>query len=256
VKIKATAVSYLNTKPLLWGLFKNDIGKQLDLALNIPSVCAQLLRDGEVDLALVPVAIIPEIPNAEIISDYCIGSDGAVQTVCIYSNVPVEEIDNLFLDHHSRTSVELVQILLKEYWKCEPNLLTAEEGYIQQISGTTAGLVIGDRTIGLEKKFKYVYDLGEHWTKHTGLPFVFAAWVARKPLPIDFIQRFNAAVKEGLSQLPELMHLLPSPKNFDLEAYLTHYISYDLTAQKKKALQLFLTKMQSNRQGKRMPSLV
>jgi len=245
-KVKATAVSYLNTKPLLWGLFKNEIGEQLDFELNIPSVCAQQLRDGEVDLALVPVAIIPEIPNAHIISDYCIGTEGAVQTVCIYSEVPIEEVTSLFLDHHSRTSVELTQILLRDHWKLNPELIPAQEGYINEIKGQRAGLVIGDRAMGLEERFEYVYDLGKEWKEMTGLPFVFAAWVARKTLSEEFIDAFNEAVGEGLEHLPELMYLLPSPEGFDLEKYFKEYISYHLDGDKRKALSLFLQKMKSN----------
>ena len=85
-KIKVTAVSYLNTKPFLYGIFNHGLEEELDLELNIPSVCAQKLRDGEVDLGLVPVAIIPQLIRPHIISDYCIGTVGAVKTVCLYSH--------------------------------------------------------------------------------------------------------------------------------------------------------------------------
>ena len=159
-KIKVTAVSYLNTKPLLYGILRSPIAQKMDLSLDIPAKCAARLKSGEVDLGLVPVAILPELNEPTIISNYCIGAVGAVNTVCIYSQVPIEETTDLWLDHHSRTSVALTKILLKEYWGINPTLLPAQEGYISQIKGSTAGLVIGDRTIGLENKFKYIYDLG------------------------------------------------------------------------------------------------
>jgi chorismate dehydratase len=240
-KLNVTAVSYLNTKPLLYGLLNSPVADQIRLELNIPSVCAQKLRDGEADLALVPVAIIPEIDQPQIISDYCIGTVGAVKTVCLYSDCPLEEAESVFLDHHSRTSVVLTQLLLRDYWQISPRLVPAQEGYIQQIGGRRAGLVIGDRTIGLEKQFRYVYDLGEAWMKHTGLPFVFAAWVSNRKLPDSFVSAFNKAMSQGVSQIPQLMYLLPSPDpSFDLEAYFTRNISYELDAEKRKAMELFL----------------
>ena len=103
-KIKITAVSYLNTKPLLYGLLKSNLAQSVDLQLNIPSVCAQKLLNGEADLGLVPVAILPELQQPQIISDYCIGTVGAVKTVAIYSHVPIEKVESLYLDYHSRTS--------------------------------------------------------------------------------------------------------------------------------------------------------
>ncbi len=159
--IKITAVSYLNTKPLLYGLLKSDLAADIELQLDIPSVCAQKLLSGQADLGLVPVAVLPELISPRIVSDYCIGADGTVRTVCIFSERPLEQVERLYLDFHSRTSVELTKILLAEYWMLSPELVPAQEGYEALISGTTAGLVIGDRAIGLEQKFSYVYDLGE-----------------------------------------------------------------------------------------------
>jgi len=216
----------------------------LEMALDIPSVCADKLERGEVDLALVPVAILPKLKTPYIISDYCIGTIGAVKTVGIYSDVRIEEITELYLDFHSRTSVQLAQILMKEYWNISPILHQAKEGFIKEIKGTVAAVVIGDRTIGLEDKHKYFYDLGEYWMMHTDLPFVFAAWVSNKKLPEDFIEKLNKAFDYGIHSIPELMYILPSPsENFDLEEYYTEYISYELDVEKKKGLALFLEKL-------------
>lgn len=238
---RLVAVSYLNTKPLLYGLLRSSIQNQLEMDLAIPSECARRLVAGEADIALVPVAVIPELPEAHIISDYCIGADGKVATVCLYSEVPIEEVTSLYLDHHSRSSVMLTRLLLEEYWQINPELVAAEEGYIDRIGGTVGGLVIGDRTIGLDKRFPYVYDLGEIWKAHTGLPFVFAVWVSVKELDPDFIAAFNQALKEGMDHLPELQLLLSSPNpDFDLVEYFTHHIDYDLDAGKRKALTRFL----------------
>jgi len=246
-KIRITAVSYLNTKPFLYGLLNSPLADQIELSLDIPSECARKLRDGLVDMALTPVAILPELSNWHLVSDYCIGAEGSVKTVNLYSEVPVEVLETVYLDHHSRTSVALVQLLFKEFWQHQPQFLAASEGYIKNIKGTAGGVVIGDRTIALEGKFAYEYDLSECWEALTGLPFVFAAWVSLRPLPSGFESAFNAALASGIAAIPKLKLLLPSPHpDFDLETYFTKYISYDLNAQKRKALDYFLHYLQTN----------
>ncbi len=238
---RLVAVSYLNTKPLLYGLLRSPLSDRMRMDLAIPSECARRLAEGEAEIGLVPVAILPELEHYQIISDYCIGADGAVATVCIYGDVPLEQLTHVYLDHHSRTSVMLARLLLEEYWKHPVTFLDAEDGYIDHINGTVGGLIIGDRTIGLDQRFNHVYDLGAAWKEHTGLPFVFAAWVTTKPLSPDFVAEFNAALKEGLDHLPQLQLLLPSPHpDFSLEEYYTHHIDYALDAGKREALERFL----------------
>lgn len=240
-KWKVTAVSYLNTKPLLYGIFKSEISSEISLELDIPSVGAQKLKSGLADFGLVPVAIIPELHRPSIISNFCIGATGEVRTVCIYANTELQNLETIYLDFHSRTSVELTRILLKEYWKIQPRLVPAFPGYESKITGKTGGLIIGDRAIELESQFRYHYDLGEAWKNFTGLPFVFAAWVTTKPLPEDFIYRFNEALQRGIAEIPQLIYLLPNPTHpFDLNRYFTKYISYNLDEDKKTALKKYL----------------
>lgn len=243
-KVKITAVSYLNTKPLLYGLLQSEIANQIDLSLNIPSVCAQKLISKEADLGLVPVAILPELKTPHIVSDFCIGTDGAVATVCIYSHCPIEELDTIYLDYHSRTSVELTKILLKNYWKIQPNLIHAKPGYETNINGKTGALIIGDRAMGLDKVYPFCYDLGQAWRDYCGLPFVFALWISNKPLDEAFIKAFNSALQSGITGIPQLSFLIPSPNpDFDLHNYFANHISYHFDSQKKTALTRFLTEM-------------
>ncbi len=238
--MRLTAVSYLNTKPFIYGIYKSALAEHVDLSLDIPSVCAQKLLEGQADIALAPVAIIPELPHYHIISDYCIGSKGKVGTVCIYAQRPLEEVRTVLLDFHSKTSVALTKILFQYYWKRNMVFKPAHPNFEHELAGDTAGLVIGDRTIGLDRQYPYVYDLGEIWTQWTGLPFVFAAWISVNPISPDFVKQFNVALGDGLAHLPELIKILPNIPNFNLETYYRENISYQFDADKRKAMQLFL----------------
>src|SRR5215208_8428675 len=112
-KIRVAAVSYLNTKPLLYGIKNHPLINRMELVEDYPARIARMLIDDEVDLGLIPVASTAKLKNWSIVSDYCIGSDGPVASVCIFSDVPMEEIERIYLDYQSETSVKLARILLK-----------------------------------------------------------------------------------------------------------------------------------------------
>lgn len=243
-KLKVTAVSYLNTKPLLYGIFQSGLDDKIDLQLDIPSVSAQKLLNEEVDLGLVPVAVIPALSSSYIISDFCIGADGPVRTVALFSHRPIEKVEKVYLDYHSKTSVELTRILLKKYWKVNPELVPAVKGYETKIKKHEAALIIGDRAVEFEQLFPYAHDLGQAWKDYSKLPFVFAAWISRRSLDPSFVNDLNNALQLGIDHIPQLIYLLPTPQpGFDLHTYFHRNISYQLDAAKKKALNLFLREM-------------
>jgi chorismate dehydratase len=241
-KIKISVVSYLNSKPFIYGLEHSDLLNEIDLQLDIPSVCASKLMNGTVDLGLIPSAAIPRINDSKIISDYCIGAVGKVASVMLYSEVPLLEIRTVLLDYQSNTSVNLVRILAKHFWKISPEWKDTSADYENNIKDTTAAVIIGDRTFGLDGKYKYSYDLAEEWQKFTGLPFVFACWVANKKLPEVFINKFNSALKFGLDNRETLIDNLRKQNeyNTDIKEYLTRNIDYNLDKKKREALKLFL----------------
>ncbi len=240
-KVRIGSVSYLNSKPLIYGLENGMMMEEAELVIDYPSNIASALLDDTIDIGLVPVAIIPELNESHIITDYCISCEGAVESVCIFSDVPMEEIETVMLDYQSRTSVLLAQILLKEYWKKIPVFEKAPEDFIQNIKGTTAAVIIGDRTFTQRRLSKYSYDLGLAWQQHTGMPFVFAAWISNKPMSKTFIDSFNAANEYGLQKLDEVVEKYRTDA-VDLQEYYTHLIKYRLTDEKRAALQLFLQK--------------
>lgn len=242
--LRVTAVSYLNTKPLLFGLVMNNLENSISISLEDPASCAEKLRNDETDIALIPVAAIPTIKNAKIVSDYCIGAIKEVQSVCIFSQVPLEQIERLVLDPESRTSVMLAYVLMREYWHINPKLIKSNQELGQNIIGTTAAVVIGDKAMALLGKCKYVYDLSEAWFNHTQLPFVFAAWVTTKELNPQFLEQFNKALGTGISQIPSLLYLMPKPEShIDLLSYFTKNISYHLDKAKLQGLDLFFEKI-------------
>ena len=245
-KIKISAVSYLNTLPFLYGIKNSGLIEKIDFSQDMPSVCASKLLKNEVDIALVPVAVIPLMNEYYIISDYCIGASGKVKTVLLLSDVPLAEIKSIYLDYQSRTSVNLLKVLANKYWKINPEWKSTTKGYENKIEGKNAGLIIGDRTFHLEKNYKYVYDLAEEWEKYTKLPFVFATWVSNKPIEKEFIKEFNEALSFGIKNIETVVsdyYSAFSDSKIDLHKYFTQYISYELDFDKKNAMKLFFKEL-------------
>ena len=233
------AVSYLNSKPLIYGFEQGRMKDEMDLIIDYPANIAAMLVDDRIDVGLVPVAVIPSLPEHYIISDYCIGCDGEVASVCLFSEVPLNQVETVLLDYQSRTSVALVKLLLKEHWKISPQLVAAGSNYEKDINGTTAGLVIGDRALQQRSRSAYIYDLGLAWKEMTGLPFVFAAWISNKKIDPAFISRFNEANAAGFDNLALVIDENKTPV-YDLLKYYTENIRYSYSEDQQKALQRFM----------------
>jgi chorismate dehydratase len=239
-KIRVGIVNYLNTKPLIYGLTRSAIKDKIELAGDYPSRVAEMLLNDEIDVGLIPVASIPLFPEHHIASNYCIGTQGEIATVALFSEVPMNEITKVYLDYQSMSSVALLKYLMRESWGISPELVPAEnESYREEIIGTTGGLVIGDRAFEQRKVSTYIYDLGSEWRSITGLPFVFAAWVSKRKLPDDFISEFDQANAMGLSRIDEIVAETPFSL-YDLKKYYKMHLSYELDARKKKGMTHFL----------------
>lgn len=239
--IRVVAVSYVNTFPFLHGIGKDPLlNDAIDLKLAIPSECARMMLEGEADLGLVPVAAVPQLDGAKVITDFCIGANGAVDTVCLFSEVPTTEVDEILLDFHSRTSVLLIRVLAERHFNIRPVWTPASDGFIDRIKGRTAGVVIGDRAFALRNRFPVVIDLADAWKELTGLPFVFACWVARVPLPQTFIDRFNAALRDGVEHREQAVRDRTVGDSTKMVTYVRDRISYDFNDEKRQAMQLFL----------------
>lgn len=243
-KIRVGAVSYLNTKPLVYGFEQGGMKDEMELLIDYPANIAGLLQQDKIDIGLVPVAIIPSLTEHHIISDHGIACDGEVASVCVFSDVPLSQVKTIILDHQSRTSVALLKILLHEHWKIAPVLIAATGDFEKDICGNRAGLVIGDRALQQRQRSAYIYDLGAAWKEMTGLPFVFAAWISNKSLPASFCEAFDETTKAGLSKMKEIVAANPFDA-FDLEAYYNNFIKFRIDLRMHEALTLFLSKLKN-----------
>lgn len=231
-KVRVSAVSYTNTLPFLQGIKSSPVMEMIDLSVDNPAECARKVVTDEADLGIIPIAALSGMSNPLIITDYCIGSDGAVDSVFIFSKKPIDEIRTLRLDLQSRTSNGLARILLKYFWKNEVNPVWEEEA--------DAYVLIGDRTFGKKGDVPYVYDLGYFWKEFTGLPFAYAVWVANKELPAIFIDQFNKALADGVSRPQDVIPGLPVYPNFDYKIYLTENLDFNLDDRKRLAIAKYL----------------
>lgn len=239
--IRITAVSYYNTLPFIYGLTRSGLLSGFELSLDVPSECARKIMSAEADIGLIPVGALHSIPSYKLLGNLCIGADKNVKSVLLLGNSELSALKTIYLDTDSRTSVNLVKILAKHYWKINPHWES-----LSNLHGKPApdeGMVlIGDKTFGLCSQYTHCYDLAGEWIKLTGLPFVFAAWITRIELSEDFEKSFNAALLWGTEHreesviLAEKLHITEQ----QLISYLKNDISYTLDEAKIKGLELFL----------------
>ncbi|HRG83068.1 MAG TPA: menaquinone biosynthesis protein [Chitinophagaceae bacterium] len=239
-KIRVGIVNYLNTRPLIYGLLQPPVSDLIELTGDYPAKVAEQLMNDEIDIGLVPVAVLQKMPEYHIIGNYCIGTEGEIASVALFSEVPLSEIRKVYLDYQSRTSVALLKYLMKESWGINPEITQAEnENYRDEIKGTTAGLVIGDRAFEQRRKSTFIYDLGSEWKAITGLPFVFAVWVSKKKLPEEFVRIFDTANAFGLDFIDNIV-AESNYSLYELKKYYKLHLSYHLDDQKRKGMARFL----------------
>lgn len=243
-KYNISVVSYTNTLPFRVGLETSAFLQQkAHFTYDNPAMCAENLLSGKSDIGLVPIAVLANFEKYNIVADYCIGAEDKVDTVKLYTEVPIEKVHEIVLDNQSRTSIELVKYLANNYWHISPTYVAASDGFEQKPLKPGQGMVvIGDRTFLLDGTHNYQYDLAEIWHKATGLPFVFAMWVSIKDIDPEFKKEFNRALRAGVERIDLLADQFAqmAPDNINLGLYLSQRISYQLNEDKMKAVELFL----------------
>lgn len=200
--LRLGAVSYLNTKPLVYGL--DAYPDQFDVRFDVPAKCAELLHEDKVDLGLIP-AIEYLRGDYAIVPDVAIASDGDVATVAVFTRTPIDRVETLALDLSSRTSVALTRILCAKWWGIAPKFTPAEPDLEAMLQKADAALVIGDPAFEIDPEKHQVtkVDLGGEWKALTGLPFVYAMWVGRPGIASpQHCRLLQQARDRGVANLP------------------------------------------------------
>lgn len=249
MKFSAALVSYINTRPYIDGLRQFFSPEELELRLLPPADCAPELLEGRCELALVPVGALLDFDKIGLMKDHCIGADGPVDSVFVFSQTPIEQVDSLLLDTHSRTSNGLARILMHNHWKNPVPFRAPEKRSFDEIRGTTAGVVIGDKAYKIREQFAHVYDLSEAWKKYTGLPFVFAVWAYRPGLADKgVLDRVRKGLEWGRNHKREAASKWAAEFGYtpeQAEKYLCESIHYSLDAPKHAALQRYFSELKA-----------
>jgi chorismate dehydratase len=244
-KVRVGAVSYLNSVPLIWGMLKGPQRDQVDLSFSIPSVCAEQVRRGEIEIGLVPVAEIAR-QGFDMLSGLGIACVGAVRSILLFSRVPWRRIRSLAADVGSRTSVELARIILRERFGVEPEVTQEPPNLDQMLTRADAALIIGDAALRVnpEKLPIESLDLGAEWLDMTSLPFVFAAWAGLPGIPVEHLSNITRASyefgKARLSEIAQQEHQRRGISRELAEQYLGHHIRFELGAKEQEGLDTFL----------------
>ncbi len=249
-RLRISAISYLNTAPLMWDFEHGSVGRNFEISYTLPSACARALADGAADIGIIPAAAYTQIPGLQILPDVAIASRRAVRSILLVSRVPIERVRTVALDTSSMTSVALTKVLFEKWLGGGRTFTPMAPDVEEMLAACDAGLVIGDPALQIDRSRYMTLDLAEEWIRFTGKPFVFAFWAVRgaalreadpsldvaaifresrdhglEPASLDVIQR-EWAPRIGISES-------------DVRSYLTENIHYQLDAECMEGLKLF-----------------
>lgn len=259
-RVQVGAVSYLNTKPLIHGLEQGLGAERVELSVDVPAVLAERMARGEIDIALLPVIELARMPDLEIVPGLGITTFGPSRSVLLVSRVPLRSIKRVALDRESRTSNALAQVLFAEVWAGSPEFELGPLALDQALAECDAVVRIGDKALfepppdGLE-----VHDLGEVWTRATGLPFVFAAWAARAGVVDREIYRIlHESRRRGVKVIDHIAQEFRWNGHHDpalVRGYLMEHIQYRLGAAEVQAMKRFLAAAERLKLVDRVPEI-
>jgi chorismate dehydratase len=244
--IRIGSVPYLNAKPLVDWFHSPECDAEVELTYAVPSQLARMLREDALDVANVSIFEGLQNPDLVLIPDISISACGAVKSVRLFSKVPMERIRSVALDTSSLTSTALTRILLKEVFGLTPCYEHHAPQLNAMLAACDAGLIIGDLKLFDLLPGTTVYDLGQGWYDLTGLPFVYAGWLARADrASSEMADILHHAKSWGTARLETLAAKwsqemsLPYDRSHD---YLCHVMNYDLSPIQLDGLRLFQRK--------------
>ena len=242
---RVSAVSYLNTSPLVWGMLHGPQRDLFDLEFHLPADCADRLAGGDADIGIVPSFELTR-QDLEIIPGAGIACHGAVRSILLISSRPAAQIRTLALDSSSRTSVELARVILKHRYGVVPQTISHAPHLDAMLGIADAALIIGDPALHIDPASLpwHVFDLGAEWVAMTGLPMVFAVWAGRRgAVTPDVVAAFQESCRYGLSRLEEIVVAESRARGFGedlVRDYLTHHIVHELGPRDYQGMELFL----------------
>jgi chorismate dehydratase len=253
--LRISAISYLNTAPLMWDFEHGSIGSEFDISYTLPSACARALQAGTADIGIIPAAAYAHVPGLMVLPGVAIASRRPVRSILLVSRVPVGQIRTVALDTSSMTSVALTKILFDKWLGGGRSFTPMEPNLEKMLAAHDAGLVIGDPALQIDRSRYFTLDLAEEWIRHTGKPFVFAFWAVRQQaLQEDALRQaapsqdlaaiFKQSRDHGLE--PESLDHIAREwaprlrlKESEVHSYLTENIYYHLDGPCLEGLQLF-----------------
>lgn len=249
-KLRISAISYLNTAPLMWDFEHREAGRNFEIAYTLPSACARALAEGSADIGIIPAAAYTEIPGLLVLPDVAIASRRAVRSILLVSKTPIEKVRSVALDTSSMTSVALTKVLFAKWLGGGRSFASMPPDVDQMLEEHDAGLLIGDPALRVDRSQYHTLDLAEEWIRFTGKPFVFAFWVVRGAAlaeadpSLDLAGIFRESRDHGLA--PESLDRIAgewAPRVGESDAgvrsYLTENIYYQLDAGCLDGLRLF-----------------
>ena len=200
--MRISAISYLNTAPLMWDFEHGSASSEFKISYTVPSQCAAELARGTADIGIIPAAAYATIPNLVIIPGVAIASKQPVRSILLVSNKPLENIRTVALDNSSLTSVALTRVLFEKFWGGERTFTSAAPDLDSMLASNDAALLIGDPALKVDRSRYQTWDLAEEWIRFTGKPFVFAFWAVREEAlnntALDLTAVFNQSRDHGL----------------------------------------------------------
>jgi chorismate dehydratase len=249
-KLRISAISYLNTAPLMWDFEHGTAGSEFEISYTVPSQCAAQLQEGTADIGIIPAAAYAAIPNLLILPGVAIASRREVRSILLVSKVPREKIRSVALDTSSLTSLALTKVLFAKWWNRNATFAPMPPELEAMLGGSDAGLLIGDPALKVDRSRYFTYDLADEWIRLTGKPFVFAFWAVRQDAVRsvgrgpDLTTIFQRSRDHGL--LAENVSVISrdwSPRvglaEADVKSYLTQNIYYFLDRACLEGMRLF-----------------
>ena len=273
-KLRISIVEYLNTAPLVWGFTEGKQNGRFDLSFTLPSECAQALRRGDADVAIIPAIEYQRIDNLVVLPGMAVAAKRDVRSILVVSKRPIELAKRIALDTSSRSSAALVRILAAEHWRIQPEFVDARPDATKMLEIADAALIIGDPALRIAVKMDqlagkspsgksccqgdasempvpghdsiFVYDVAHEWQQMTGKPCVLAIWAGRREaITPEIVGEFLSSKEYGVAHIPEIADAasekLDLPEK-NLEAYLGENINYDLDAENLEGLNLYYEK--------------